>query len=77
MEEVTHGVDEHPAGLAPALRLLKALRVQHEIEAVGKVIAEALGDCFGIAVLAARANFVTARGRVPGLIGPLYCGAGA
>src|SRR5215212_4849569 len=77
VEQVAHRVHEHPARLAPPPRLFQAFRVEGKIEAVGEVLAEALGDGFGVAVLAAGAHFVAADCRIPGLVCPLYRGASA
>ena len=69
VEEVAHGVHEHRARAAPGEGLLEPLGALHKVEAalegVTRRAAEALGQAFGVAVVAAAGDLGAARHRVP------------
>jgi len=70
MKEVAHGVDEDGARLFPAEGDIESLGLEGQAEAVAVVGlahgAEAAGESFGVAVLAAGADFGAAGDGVPG-----------
>ena len=79
VEQVAHRVHEDRLRLLPLERQLQHLRLQRELEAVPVVRLphrlQPLRHALGVAVLAARADLVAARDRVPRRLGPLDAGA--
>jgi len=71
---VAHGVDEDGAGFFPAAGDVEGLRLEGEAEVVAVVRlahgVESFGESFGVAVLAAGADFGAAGDGVPGGLGP-------
>ncbi len=74
MKEVAHGIDKNSARLSPAQRDLKGMFVKRHAEAVGVIRAasgfQTASHPFGIAVLAACADFGAAGDRIPGGFSP-------
>ncbi len=78
LEEVAHAVHENNLGVAPAKRLDEFLRHEPRVEAVfvwvSGDVAESLGECFCVTVLASWADFQAAPDGIPGCFGPLDLG---
>ncbi len=79
VEKVAHAVHEDRPGLLPSHGKVKTLRPEPKIKPLFEVVTgnstPTLCKDLGIATLATRADLRAARHRIPGRIGPLYCGA--
>src|SRR5258706_3883541 len=78
VEEIAHGIHKDHAARAPPERLIQPLRTKCKVETCLEwmtwTAAKSFGKALGITVIASGTDLRAASDRVPGGVGPLYCG---